>query len=710
MEKGNTSVTITNSYNAEKTQVEVIKKWSDGENRDQKRPDSIQVQLYAGKDASGEPVTLNSENGWKHTWEELPKNADGNAITYTVKEIGETDNKITFETTGATYDVNYKTTTDGEGNTSVTITNSYNAEKTQVEVIKKWSDGENRDQKRPDSIQVQLYAGKDASGEPVTLNSENGWKHTWEELPKNADGNAITYTVKEIGETDNKITFETTGATYDVNYKTTTDGEGNTSVTITNSYNAEKTQVEVIKKWSDGENRDQKRPDSIQVQLYAGKDASGEPVTLNSENGWKHTWEELPKNADGNAITYTVKEIGETDNKITFETTGATYDVNYKTTTDGEGNTSVTITNSYNAEKTQVEVIKKWSDGENRDQKRPDSIQVQLYAGKDASGEPVTLNSENSWKHTWEELPKNADGNAITYTVKEIGETDNKITFETTGATYDVNYKTTTDGEGNTSVTITNSYNAEKTQVEVIKKWSDGENRDQKRPDSIQVQLYAGKDASGEPVTLNSENSWKHTWEELPKNADGNAITYTVKEIGETDNKITFETTGATYDVNYKTATDEEGNTSVTITNSYTPEKVNIEGSKTWNDGGDTTIRPEFIMINLYADGKLVTSKKVTKADDWKWKFADQPKYEKGVEIEYTITEDKVDGFITTEGTGYDVINTPTTVTVDKVDDGGNPVKDAQLQISIKDEDGNVVDSWIIIKHTITNLFFIFKA
>ena len=65
----------------------------------------------------------------------------------------------------------------------------------------------------------------------------------------------------------------------------------------------------------------------------------------------------------------------------------------------------------------------------------------------------------------------------------------------------------------------------------------------------------------------------------------------------------------------------------------------------------------------------MVASKTVSKADDWKWKFADQPKYEKGKEIEYTITEDKVDGYITTKGIGdYDVINTPTTVIVDKVD------------------------------------------
>lgn len=34
------------------------------------------------------------------------------------------------------------------------------------------------------------------------------------------------------------------------------------------------------------------------------------------------------------------------------------------------------------------------------------------------------------------------------------------------------------------------------------------------------------------------------------------------------------------------------------------------------------------------------------------------------------------------------------TVIVDKVDDKGNPVKDAQLQITVKDSNGNAVASW----------------
>ena len=46
----------------------------------------------------------------------------------------------------------------------------------------------------------------------------------------------------------------------------------------------------------------------------------------------------------------------------------------------------------------------------------------------------------------------------------------------------------------------------------------------------MSVQLYANGKASGDPVTLDAANSWKHTWSGLDKNAAGKAITYTVKE------------------------------------------------------------------------------------------------------------------------------------------------------------------------------------
>ena len=381
----------------------------------------------------------------------------------------------------------------------------------------------------------------------------------------------------------------------------------------------------------------------------------------------------IPENKDGkvtvNGINYTV--TGQGQNVVLSA---------------GEKERVVPISNE-EEQKVKITVTKTWFDFGDQDGKRPTSIKVQLYAGEDPVGDPVELNSGNQWKHSWTNLAKNASGTAITYTVKEVGESGKKVTFN--GTEYKVEYGK--DENGN--LTITNSYQPKETSVSVEKKWEDGNNRDNTRPTSIKVQLYAGEDPVGDPVELNSGNQWKHSWTNLAKNASGIAIDYTVKEVGESENQIIFNKVG--YTVKYDKITTEVGNWNITITNSYTPKTVDIEGTKTWNDNGNADIRPETITINLYANKKLVASKTVTKTDDWKWKFADQPKYEKGQEIEYTITEDKVDGYITAQGIGnYDVVNTPTTVTVDKVDDEGNPVKNAKLQISVKDDNGNVVASW----------------
>lgn len=60
--------------------------------------------------------------------------------------------------------------------------------------------------------------------------------------------------------------------------------------------------VTVKKVWNDG-NDTSSRPSSITVQLYDGS-VLVDTVTLNSDNGWTHTWTELKK-SDGYSITET---------------------------------------------------------------------------------------------------------------------------------------------------------------------------------------------------------------------------------------------------------------------------------------------------------------------------------------------------------------------------------------------------------------------
>ena len=65
----------------------------------------------------------------------------------------------------------------------------------------------------------------------------------------------------------------------------------------------------VAKVWDDNNNADKKRPDSIQVQLYANGDAVGDPVVLNADGDWKYTWANLDAKKDGQEVSYSVKEL-----------------------------------------------------------------------------------------------------------------------------------------------------------------------------------------------------------------------------------------------------------------------------------------------------------------------------------------------------------------------------------------------------------------
>lgn len=193
--------------------------------------------------------------------------------------------------------------------------------------------------------------------------------------------------------------------------------------------------------------------------------------------------------------------------------------------------------------------------------------------------------------------------------------------------------------------------------IPVEKVWEDNNDQDGKRPNSVTVTLYANNQSTGKSLTLSKANGWKGTFENLDEFKDGEKINYTVEEA---------PVSGYTANI---TDSDSGG---FTITNSYTPETVDISGSKTWNDNNNQDgKRPASITIRLYANGTELTDKvqTVTADNNWKWSFTDLPKYAEGKLIAYTITEDSVDGY-TSAVNGYDVTNTyspeQTRVTVTK--------------------------------------------
>ena len=266
------------------TKISVKKVWNDADNADGIRPESIKVQLYKnGNTKVYDAVELSEKNNWSYTWEGLPTMENNEDIIYAVDEVE----------IPAGYE---KEVTNKE--TKFIITNTHVPDVTKISVEKVWDDNNDQDGIRPTTIKVQLYADGKASGRTVELSENNNWKYTWNNLSKQKAGEDIVYIVDEVEIPDGYI-------------KTVT--SKGTAFTITNTHTPETTAVKVTKIWKDSNDKYQKRPDSIEVQLYksvAGKiDAVGDPVELSENNGWKYTWSNLAKQEKGVTIIYSVDEV-----------------------------------------------------------------------------------------------------------------------------------------------------------------------------------------------------------------------------------------------------------------------------------------------------------------------------------------------------------------------------------------------------------------
>lgn len=87
------SMTDTISNEPTTTEITVTKTWqgAEGTPLEEDLPDSVEVTLYQQTDGGepvqyGESVTLTADTNWTYTWEQLPKEVDGQAVTYTVVE------------------------------------------------------------------------------------------------------------------------------------------------------------------------------------------------------------------------------------------------------------------------------------------------------------------------------------------------------------------------------------------------------------------------------------------------------------------------------------------------------------------------------------------------------------------------------------------------------------------------------------------------
>ena len=463
---------ITNENDIQYLNLEATKVWDDQDNVEGLRPESIEFQLYKNGTAEGKPVALSAGNNWKVTFSNLPdKDSNGNLISYSVKEV-----KVP-----AYYTVDKEESEFVDG--KATITNKRTPETTEVTVKKVWDDAKNQDGLRPTTITVHLLA----NGEKVQTATVSGegetWSHTFTNLPVYKNGQKIIYTVTE----------DTVA-----NYTATIDG-----TTITNTYKPGKTSLTVTKKWDDAENQDGLRPKTIKVQLYADGQKLGKEVELSEDNKWSYTFSDLDEKKDGKTIQYTVKETKVPEG--------------YTQTVEATNLGQVVISNTHTPSKTKVQLTKKWDDANNQDGIRPASITVRLYKDGAPTDQTIELSEANQWHGTFENLDVNAAGKALNYTVKEENVPEG--------------YTLSIDDKDPAHLVLTNKHEPNVTQIQVTKKWDDGDDKDGLRPKTIKVQLYADGKKAGEVVELSVDNKWTYTFTDLVEKANGKAISYTVEEV-----------------------------------------------------------------------------------------------------------------------------------------------------------------------------------
>lgn len=235
-----------------------------------------------------------------------------------------------------------------------------------------------------DAVEIKVTY-TDGTSENLTLAKANEWK-----LEKRVPITKKIGTVEELTELTD----------YEPSYQIATDRK---SAIITNNYAKITTQtIEVVKNWV-GDNAPKS---DVKVALYQSKN-SGNPVKykeaiLSENNGWKHTWKNVPltdtEGSQSVSYTYAVRE----ENIPAGYSSSISYDYQKEKTV-------VTITNTYDPncasesyyianvlQTDKITVDKKWEDNNDALHTRPESLNISVDNGQGDTYE-VELNRENNW-------------------------------------------------------------------------------------------------------------------------------------------------------------------------------------------------------------------------------------------------------------------------------------------------------------------------
>ena len=571
-----TGFTITATHVPAVAEIKASVNWDDAENQDAIRPEFVEAELYADDVSTGKKVKLTADNKWTASFGEMDLKKNGKTIDYTL---------VTTKVDG------YDCVVEGSPAKGLVLKYSHTTYKTDVTVTTKWDDADNQDGIRPNTYSVQLTADGEAVGDAITLNEAGNFTKTWKGLEKNKAGKAITYSVKASD----------VAKGYEAVVSSTESG-----IVVTLTHTPEVADIAVSAAWDDADNQDGIRPASVEAEVLANDEATGNKVTLTAEGEWKATVKALPVYAAGQKITYTLKS------DVDAYTSACT------STADG-----LVLKFTHKTETVDVTLTTKWNDKDNQDNVRPASYYVQLLADGVKVGDKIILESASDFSKTWTGLQKNRTGKvgeAIVYTAEVTGLPES--------------YETSVSGDAATGLVVTNTYIPATVEIPVSVKWDDAENQDGVRLDSVEAELYADGEATGNKVTLNAENSWTAKFAQVDVKKDGTRIKYEVKST---------EKEGYTVSVSGNIL-DEEG---LTLNYKHVPATVNISAKAAWNDAKNQDgIRPTDTLVQLYADGEVLGDKAVLESGkSWTKTWAELPKYKAGKEIAYKVVASAVSGY-----------------------------------------------------------------
>lgn len=571
-----TGFTITATHVPAVAEIKASVNWDDAENQDAIRPEFVEAELYADDVSTGKKVKLTADNKWTASFGEMDLKKNGKTIDYTL---------VTTKVDG------YDCVVEGSPAKGLVLKYSHTTYKTDVTVTTKWDDADNQDGIRPNTYSVQLTADGEAVGDAITLNEAGNFTKTWKGLEKNKAGKAITYSVKASD----------VAKGYEAVVSSTESG-----IVVTLTHTPEVADIAVSAAWDDADNQDGIRPASVEAEVLANGEATGNKVTLTAEGEWKATVKALPVYAAGQKITYTLKS------DVDAYTSACT------STADG-----LVLKFTHKTETVDVTLTTKWNDKDNQDNVRPASYYVQLLADGVKVGDKIILESASDFSKTWTGLQKNRTGKvgeAIVYTAEVTGLPES--------------YETSVSGDAATGLVVTNTYIPATVEIPVSVKWDDAENQDGVRLDSVEAELYADGEATGNKVTLNAENSWTAKFAQVDVKKDGTRIKYEVKST---------EKEGYTVSVSGNIL-DEEG---LTLNYKHVPATVNISAKAAWNDAKNQDgIRPTDTLVQLYADGEVLGDKAVLESGkSWTKTWAELPKYKAGKEIAYKVVASAVSGY-----------------------------------------------------------------